>query len=247
LLERPPKEIEMIRIAFIVLIVGLFSAALQASEVVILGDSIGEGVALAAGVRGLARISVHIRGPRALQQIARAPQGSTAVLVLGTNDAEGSIAGLDRHIDNLVQAAAKKNIRLIWVGPPCVRRPWDARAKALDKLLSEAMAARNIQYVSMRDPSLCLGRLHDADGVHFKMEGYAYIWQKARAAAGLPPPEGKAFTSLITKEGSNSAGQIAESKVGSKNAVARKRRPNHKPGKADETGVHHSSARETDR
>lgn len=164
----------------------------HAAEIVILGDSIGEGVAFAAHVKKLAHISVHIRGPQALAQIARTPDGAIAVLVLGTNDADGPTADLGPHIDKLVEAAAKRNIRLIWVGPSCVRRRWDARAEALDKYLSEALAARNVQYVSTRDPTLCLGNLHDVDGVHFKMQGYAYIWEKARAAAGLPASEGKA-------------------------------------------------------
>src|SRR5271166_5572514 len=93
-------------------------ASAQATAYV-LGDSLGVGVAEVAHLKGLARISVHIRGPRALEQIAQTPAGSTVFLVLGTNDADGSIAKLDRHIDNIVQAAARKDIKLVWIGPPC--------------------------------------------------------------------------------------------------------------------------------
>jgi hypothetical protein len=201
------------RLAFTALLLSLLFGTARASEVVILGDSIGEGVAMAAHVRGLARISVHIRGPQALAQIARAPEGSIAVLVLGTNDAEGPTTDLGPHIDKLVQAAAKKNIRLIWVGPSCVRRRWDAKAEAFDKYLSEALAARNIQYVSTRDPTLCLGHLHDLDGVHFKMQGYTYIWEKARSAAGIPAPEGKvAPTTLVQADNGSADDDPTESK-----------------------------------
>ena len=118
--------------------------------------------------------------------IAQTPRGSTVFLVLGTNDADGSIAKLDRHIDNIVQAAARREIRLVWIGPPCVQKAWDSRARELDGILSATLAARSVQYVSMRDERLCSGSLHEPDGVHLKMKGYAYMWEKARSAAGFP-------------------------------------------------------------
>jgi len=173
----------------------------------VLGDSIGEGVAQASGLKGLARISVHIRGPRALEQISAAPAGSTAFLVLGTNDAEGSIVNLDRHIDNILQAAARKSINLVWIGPPCVRKSWDSRARQLDGILSAKLAARSVPYVSMRDERLCSGSLHEPDGVHLKMKGYAYMWEKARGAAGFPPPVAKSNEkALVNPAGGHEAG-----------------------------------------
>src|SRR5690242_8223161 len=66
----------------------------------VLGDSLGDGVAQVSHLKGLARNSVHIRGPRALEQLAQTPPNATVFLVLGTNDANGTIARLDRHIDN---------------------------------------------------------------------------------------------------------------------------------------------------
>ena len=162
------------------------SLGLAQANGLVLGDSHGEGVAKASGLKGLARISVHIRGPRALEQIAQTPPGSTAFLVLGTNDAEGSIAKLDRHIDNIVQAAASRTIRLVWIGPPCAQKPWDSRGRALDDLLSSVLAAKGVQYVSMRDEQLCSGSMHEPDGVHLKTKGYAYMWEKARVAAQFP-------------------------------------------------------------
>jgi hypothetical protein len=179
----------MNRFKWVVLALGctLGSVGPAAASGLVLGDSIGEGVAQASGLKGLAHVSVHIRGPRALEQISQTPAGSTVFLVLGTNDADGSIANLDRHIDNILQAAARKSIKLVWIGPPCVRKSWDSRARELDGILSAKLAAKSVQYVSMRDERLCSGSLQEPDGVHLKMKGYAYMWEKARSAAGFAP------------------------------------------------------------
>src|SRR6478736_4558627 len=97
----------------------IVSAGPVHSAAYVLGDSLGVGVAQVSHLKGLARISVHIRGPRALEQFARTPPNSTVFLVLGTNDANGSIARLDKSIDDIVRAAEKRNITLIWMGKPC--------------------------------------------------------------------------------------------------------------------------------
>jgi lysophospholipase L1-like esterase len=151
----------------------------------VLGDSLGEGVADASHLHKLARVSVHIRGPRALEQFAQTPPNATVFLVLGTNDANGTIAKLDRHIDNILQAAEQKNIKLIWLGPPCVRPYWDSRARDLDAMLKARFAGTSVLYVSMRDADLCLGGMQEPDGVHLKMKGYVHMWQRAAAAAGF--------------------------------------------------------------
>jgi hypothetical protein len=104
----------------------------------VLGDSFGLGVSKVGQLKNLSKISIHIRGPKALEQFAQTPPGSTVFLTLGTNDANGSIACLDKSIDNIVQAAEKKNITLIWMGPPCVRQPWDSRARARRHAAREA-------------------------------------------------------------------------------------------------------------
>src|SRR5450631_3839889 len=118
----------------------------------VLGDSLGEGVAEVSHLKGLAKVSVHIRGPRALEQFAQTPANATVFLVLGTNDANGTIARLDKSIDDIVQAAARKNITLIWLGPPCVRQSWDTRSHDLDLILQARFAGTAVRYVSMRDP-----------------------------------------------------------------------------------------------
>ena len=174
--------------ASIAAVASLGASAAQAT-VYVLGDSLGEGVAQVAtakgGAKGLAKISVHIRGPKALQQIAKTPPGSTAVIVLGTNDAEGSIVRLDKSIDDIVRAAEKKNLTVIWLGPPCVRKSWDGRARQLDVLLRDKLATTSVRYVSMRDEQMCSGGMQEPDGVHLKMKGYAHMWDKARRAGGF--------------------------------------------------------------
>jgi hypothetical protein len=149
----------------------------------VLGDSHGVAFAQVSHLKNLARISVHIRGPRALEQFAQTPAHSTVFLVLGTNDANGSIARLDKSIDDILRAAAKKDITLVWIGPPCVRMSWDSRARELDAMLRVRLANTSVRYVSMRDDELCSGALHERDGVHLKMRGYAYMWAKTRLAA----------------------------------------------------------------
>jgi hypothetical protein len=128
--------------------------------------------------------NVHIRGPRALEQFAQTPPNATVFLVLGTNDANGTIARLDKSIDDIIQAAARKNITLIWLGPPCVRQSWDTRARDLDLMLRARFAGTAVRYVSMRDSELCSSSLQEPDGVHLKAKGYVHMREKAASAAG---------------------------------------------------------------
>jgi hypothetical protein len=209
-----PEGNTMCRLRYIALLAGLFcpAASVHAGDVYVLGDSIGEGVAYAAHAKRLAHMSVHIRGSGPLDQIARTPSGATAILVLGSNDADSPTKDLDKHIDNIVQAAAKKNITLVWVGPHCVRRRWDARAQELDAYLSAALRARNVQYVSMRDPEFCSAHIYEGDGVHLTMRGYTIMWEKARAAAGLP--EGTAPKAATLAAVEQSAEKPASEKTG---------------------------------
>lgn len=157
------------------------------ASAIVLGDSLGVGLAEVSHLQNLAHDSVHIRGPKAVEQIRRAPAGTTAFVVLGTNDANGSIARLDKSIDDILAAAEQKHLRLIWIGPPCVRTSWDSRSRELDKMLAERLPPRGVTYVPMRDAAFCNAGLHEPDGVHLKIKGYAYMWDKARRVAGFGP------------------------------------------------------------
>jgi len=138
-------------------------AAPAGAAAYILGDSLGLGVSMAAKLKNLSKLSVHIRGSKALEQFTQTPPGSTAFLVLGTNDAHGSIARLDKSIEAIVVAAERKNIKLIWMGPPCIRQSWDARARELDAILrahDEKSLLRFVMCGSVDDgKSTLVGRL----------------------------------------------------------------------------------------
>jgi hypothetical protein len=163
-------------------------AAARDSGPIVLGDSLGVGLAEVSHLPNFAHISVHIRGPKAVAQIRRAPAGVTAFVVLGTNDANGSIAHLDKSIDDILDAAEKKHMRLVWIGPPCVKQSWDTRARQLDQMLAAKLPPRGVIYVPMRDQAFCSAGVHEPDGVHLKTKGYAYMWDKARRIAALDSP-----------------------------------------------------------
>jgi hypothetical protein len=155
------------------------------TNAMVLGDSQGAGVQLASGLKGFAHNSVHIRGAKAIEQINATPNGATAFLVLGSNDAEFNIKGLDKSIDDIVHAAEARNIALVWIGPPCVRKAWNERSRELDQMLAQRFAQGPVKYVSMWDDTICSFVFHEPDGVHLTMKGYEYIWKKASAVAGF--------------------------------------------------------------
>jgi hypothetical protein len=161
----------------------------------VLGDSIGEEVAAASGLTNLARNSVHIRGPKAIAQVNQTPPGSTVFIVLGANDAEFSLRNIDKSIDDLVAAAARRQLNVTWIGPHCVRKSWDTRARELDEILRTRLAKTSIRYVSMRDPHFCGGHFLEPDGIHLTASGSRYVWEKARASAAFPVPAARAAAS----------------------------------------------------
>jgi hypothetical protein len=160
-----------------------------AEDIRIVGDSIGEGLHLVANYPSPAnRFNVAIYTPFILEQLEQMPRGATVVMSLGTNDAVGGAAAMDvqKRVEAIVAAAAARELKLYWVGPPCVRKPWETYSKKLDEILQAQLASTSVTYVSTQDPSFCEASLHAGDGVHFTMAGYALLWQKAATAAGIP-------------------------------------------------------------
>ena len=162
-----------------------------ASGTYVLGDSIGDGLATTMGFNNLAEIGIHIRGPKALAQIARTPPGSTAYIFLGTNDAEGSLKNIDKSIDDILDAAAQRQLTVIWVGPHCVRKAWDKQASELDQILRNHLAKASVnkasvKYIGTRDAGICSGKFHEPDGVHLTAKGYRYMWAMIDGAGGTP-------------------------------------------------------------
>jgi hypothetical protein len=148
------------------------------------GDSLGVGVHLASKAPSVATESVRITSRAPVSQISEVPKGSTLFLSLGTNDAVGGVLKVQKSVDAILSAAADRNIRVIWLGPPCVFKTWDDDAKALDGVLAGIMAQQGVTYVSMRDDALCARSLRAGDGVHFTMKGYRMMWERAIAASG---------------------------------------------------------------
>jgi hypothetical protein len=181
------RAIRMRSIVWALPVLGMLcaSTAQARAAAYVLGDSLGLGVSQAAHLKNLSKISIHIRGSKMLKQIAQTPPGATVFLVLGTNDANGSIARLDKSIDTIVHAMEKKHLTVVWMGPPCVRQSWDTRARDLDTMLKNRFENTAVRYVSMRDEAMCSGVFHERDGVHLKMKGYAHMWEKARNAVGF--------------------------------------------------------------
>ena len=158
------------------------------------GDSLGVGVHLASKAPSVAKESVRITSNVPVNQIYSVPKGSTLFLSLGTNDAVGGVTKVQKNVDAILSAAADRNIRVVWLGPPCVFKTWDDSAKALDAVLAGILAQEGVTYVSMRDDALCARSLRAGDGVHFTMKGYRMMWDRAIAASGeaddapaLPP------------------------------------------------------------
>jgi hypothetical protein len=150
----------------------------------VLGDSIGDGLATTMGFNNLAQIGIHIRGPKALAQIARTPPGSTAYIFLGTNDAEGSLKNIDKSIDDILDAAVQRQLTVVWVGPHCVHKAWDKQASALDEILRNRLAKASVKYIGTRDATICSGKFLEPDGVHLTGKGYRYMWAMIDSGAG---------------------------------------------------------------
>jgi hypothetical protein len=148
------------------------------------GDSLGVGVHLASKAPSVAKESVRITSKVPVSQIDSVPRGSTLFLSLGTNDAVGGVLKVQSYVSAILAAATARDIRVVWLGPPCVFKNWDDSAKALDGVLAGLMAQNSVTYVSMRDDALCVRSLRAGDGVHFTMKGYRMMWDRAIAASG---------------------------------------------------------------
>jgi hypothetical protein len=161
--------------------------ALAGAGTYVLGDSIGDGLATTRGFNNLAQIGIHIRGPKALAQIARTPPGSTVYIFLGTNDAEGSLKNIDKSIDDVLDAAARRQLTVIWVGPHCVHKDWDIQSNVLDEILRKRLAAANVKYINTRnDAGFCSGKFLEPDGVHPTAKGYRYLWAMIESTGDVP-------------------------------------------------------------
>jgi hypothetical protein len=162
------------------LLVCLATAPVYAAEGFVLGDSIGEDMAVAVGLHGAAHHSVSLRRNAIGKQFPYLPKGAIALMSLGLNDAADPVEGMRKEIEVVIEEALRTGAKFVWIGPPCVLHRWDARAKQMDDYLRQRLASTTIQYVSLRDPQICQHGMRSGDGEHFTEAGYRYVWQKIR-------------------------------------------------------------------
>ena len=187
-----------------------------AEDIRIIGDSIGEGLHLATNIPSPAnRFNVAIYTPFIFQQIKEMPRGATVFMSLGTNDAVGGALDVESRVKAIVAAADAQGIKLYWVGPPCVLKPWQVHSKKLDEILQAELAGTSVTYVSLQDPAFCDPSIHAGDGVHFSMAGYARLWHKAATVAGIPVEVASANASSVGSAFGRTQGDEQENKHGS--------------------------------
>ncbi len=128
--------------------------AAQAEAGRVIGDSIGVGVSWAAkasNVASTAKNSVAIYSGQIMEQLRLAKKGETVFLSLGTNDAVGGALDVKSKVAAIVAEADKLGVKLVWIGPPCVRKPWEQYSKKLDAILAAELADTSATYVSTQD------------------------------------------------------------------------------------------------
>jgi hypothetical protein len=157
-----------------------------AQEGRVIGDSLGVGVDWAAKLPSTAKNSVAIYSGAVLDQLRQAKKGETVFMSLGTNDAVGGALDVKARVQAIVATADQLGVKLVWMGPPCVLKPWEVYSKRLDEILKAELAGTSVTYVSMQDAAFCDPSIHAPEGVHFSMAGYTRMWQKAATAAGFP-------------------------------------------------------------
>jgi hypothetical protein len=161
----------------------MLPAAAQAEAGRVIGDSIGVGVSWAAKIPSTAKNSVAIYSGAIMEQLHQAQQGETVFMSLGTNDAVGGALDVKAKVAAILAEADRLGVKLVWIGPPCVLKPWEEYAKKLDGILAEQLAGTTATYVSTQGAEFCDAKVHAPEGVHFTMAGYTLMWQKAAAAA----------------------------------------------------------------
>src|SRR5579863_8407291 len=110
----------------------LLPAAASAEEGRVIGDSIGVGVSWAAKIPSTAKNSVAIYSGAILEQLRQAQKGETVFMSLGTNDAVGGALDVKAKVAQILAEADRLGVKLVWIGPPCVLKPWEEYAKKLD-------------------------------------------------------------------------------------------------------------------
>jgi hypothetical protein len=94
------------------------------------------------------------------------------------------LKNIDKSIDDILDAAAQRQLTVVWVGPHCVHKTWDKQASALDEILRSHLAKASVKYIGTRDATICSGKFLEPDGVHLTGKGYRYVWAMIDSAVG---------------------------------------------------------------
>jgi hypothetical protein len=177
-----------------------------AAEGIFIGDSIAASIAQTVGIKSTAHHSVSLRkvAPKNIaRQLTHLPKGAVVLMGLGLNDAAIPVKGMSADIEWVIAGALGTGEKIVWVGPPCVLKRWDNRAKEMDDYLRERLASTTIQYVSLRDPEICQRAMRTGDGEHFTIAGYRYVWEKIRRdstyAASIEVPQRAAPAPVVSR------------------------------------------------
>lgn len=150
---------------------------------VMIGDSIGVGMASAAGIPNHAQVGTKLRGgsARLIAQVGAVPPLSDVIISLGTNDAYLNHMPFTSDIMWLVGLCNSlgKARSVTWVGPPRIKASWDDRAAAVGAALAGPLPLPQgmplPRYVSLRALDV-RGLARSPDGVHFTAHGYKVLW-----------------------------------------------------------------------
>lgn len=107
---------------------------------------------------------------QSIQQLQNAPQGSTAFMSAGTNDAVGQFneQKIREQVAMAAQIAKQRGINLTWSGPT------GPKGAALDAILADATKQNGINYRSMTGGNFAM----QPDGIHAQInpQGYGAMW-----------------------------------------------------------------------
>lgn len=136
-----------------------------------LGDSIGVGIAQTGHMKSFAKVGAPTSA--IIQQIKRVPNGSDVYISSGTNDAVAGKTELKSSVDAIFLYAKQHNIKVTWIGPPCVKTSWNYKAEKLEAWMHSYI--QNLgRYINLM--SAC-SMPRAKDGIHYTANGYATLYR----------------------------------------------------------------------
>ncbi|WP_148043119.1 SGNH/GDSL hydrolase family protein [Methylocystis hirsuta] len=163
------------------------------NKTVIVGDSIGVGIALALGVTCPSNRCTAVVGTTIEAARSQLPgvQSSQIIVSLGTNNwGEQNQSALDQKIRTFITAAGGKKI-VAWVGPSQTSRNprVESGLSRINPWIQDAITKAGTNFVNIRDPrNAGLNQHHDTvagEGYHFDSTGYQILAATILNYAGI--------------------------------------------------------------